>query len=83
MNEATPTNGVNVTLATPDCRSTVRTDDNISIEDLLSQQNVNYSAASVMIDGTPLPANQLKKTLKELDAGSNCTISVCVKLQNA
>lgn len=73
----------NVTLATPDNRSTVRIDDTMSIEDLLKQNNVNYSRASIMLDGTPLPTADLQKSLKDLEAGSNCTISVCVKLQNA
>ena len=73
----------NVTLATPDNRSTVRTDENITVEELLKQNGVNYSRASIMLDGTPLPNDQLKKSLKELSAGADCTISVCVKLQNA
>lgn len=73
----------NVTLATPDNRSTIRTDENTTIEELLKQNSVNYSRASIMLDGTPLPNDQLKKSLKELSAGADCTISVCVKLQNA
>lgn len=72
-----------VTLATPDSRSQVSTGSNITLADLLAQNNVNTSHASVMIDGTPLSGNQLNQTLAELGAGSDCTVSVTVKMQNA
>lgn len=73
----------NVTIATPDSRATVPTPTNVSIADLLANNNINHSRASVMLDGTTLSNDQLNQTLQNLGAGSECTISVCVKLQNA
>lgn len=73
----------NATIATPDNRVTVPTTPDVTIADLLNSNSVNYSRASVMLDGTTLSDTQMGQTLQALGAGSDCTISVCVKLQNA
>lgn len=77
------TNITNVTLATPDRRTNVVTENTVTLEDLLRQNNVNFSRASVMLDGSAMSENNMRQTLNELNAGEACTISVCVKLANA
>ena len=63
----------NVTIATPDSRATVPAENDVTIADLLQNNDVNYSRASVMLDGTTLTDAQMGQTLQALGAGSDCT----------
>lgn len=72
-----------VTIAAPDNRKTVMVSDDKSVKDILDENGINYSRASVIVDGCMLTPAQLRQTLTELGATGTCTIAVCVKLDNA
>ena len=73
----------NPTLTTPDTRVNVQTTKTTTIADLLNANDIKYSSASVMLDGSVLNDKDMNKTLEELNARADCIISVCVKMQNA
>ena len=72
-----------VTLSTPDSRNAVMVEDDQSIKEILDDNGINYSRASVMIDGMTLTADQLRKTLSDLGTVGDCIIATCVKMDNA
>lgn len=72
-----------VLLAAPDNRRTVNEDDALSPKEIMEKHGVNYSRGTVMLDGSILNPEQLRKSLEELGATGDCTLSVTVKLDNA
>ena len=72
-----------VTLAAPDTRKTIIVANNKSPKEILEENDVNFTRASVIIDGCILTPAQLRQSLTELGATETCTIAVCVKMDNA
>lgn len=73
----------NATLATNDTRNTTEVDISATLRSILRTNNINYQNANIMIDGNPIAADDLDKTLEQLDATDNPTVAVTVKIQNA
>jgi hypothetical protein len=74
---------IKVSLATPDGRKTALVDDNTSIKDVLNNNGVVYTKATLMLDGVILGAADINKTLAQMNVTSDCTISVTIKMDNA
>ena len=72
-----------VTLAAPDSRKTVIISDETTVKEILDSNSINYSRASVILDGTILTPDNLRKSLTDLGATGDCTIAICVKMDNA
>lgn len=74
---------IRVTIALPDDRSTEIMDDSLSVKEILNHKNANFSRATVILDGCTLTPEAMNKPLRELGVQGDCTIAVCVKLDNA
>lgn len=70
-------------IATPEERSNVEVNKTMSLRDILRQNNINYSRASVMMDGLTLDESQLDAPLEDLGGNEDSTVAITVKLQNA
>ena len=72
-----------VTLSTVDSRNSLIVEDSKTVKEILQENGVNFSTASVMIDGMTLTPDRLRQSLTELGATGECTIATVVKMDNA
>lgn len=74
---------VKVTISTVDERKTVMAAESATIREILDSNSINYTRATLMIDGIILDANTVNSSLESLHAGEECTIACSVKMDNA
>lgn len=74
---------VKVTVTTVDDRQVVMAPESSTVREVLDNNGINYSHATLMIDGIILNAQTVNCTLDELKAGEECIIAVTVKMDNA
>ena len=72
-----------VTLSTVDSRNSLIVEDSKTVKEILQENGVNFSTASVMIDGMTLTPDRLRQSLADLGATGECTIATVVKMDNA
>lgn len=72
-----------VTLSTVDSRNSLIVEDSKTVKEILQENGVNFSTASVMIDGMTLTPDRLRQSLAELGATGECTIATVIKMDNA
>ncbi len=54
-----------------------------TVEQAFKEADLEYTGATVLIDGIALPAQQFKKSFEELNIRDDCTIAAIVKTNNA
>ena len=72
-----------VTLSTVDSRNSLIVEDSKTVKEILQENGVNFSTASVMIDGMTLTPDRLRQSLTDLNATGECTIATVIKMDNA
>ena len=53
-------------------RRRVNVDPNLTVKEVLEQNNVNYSATTIHLDGAPLNATEINSTFTDLGIDSDC-----------
>ena len=56
---------------------------NVAPKEVLEQNNVNYSATTIHLDGAPLNATEINSTFTDLGIDSDCYLLSIVKAENA
>ena len=74
---------IQVTLGTNTNRRKVNVDPNLTVKEILEQNNINYSVATIHLDGAPLNATEINSTFTDLGVDSDCYLIAVVKAQNA
>jgi hypothetical protein len=74
---------IKVTIASTDERKTAIVEDTDSVKKILTDNGINYAKATLMLDGMILGAADINKTMKDLNVGADCIISVTIKMDNA
>lgn len=74
---------ISVTIARPDGRSTIITNPESTIKGILTENNVNFQRATVMVDGVIMDVAGMNKSLAEHGVVDSCTIALSVKMDNA
>lgn len=54
-----------------------------TVEDAFKQADLEYTGATIIIDGIALPAQKFKNTFEELNIREDCTLAAVVKTNNA
>ena len=74
---------IQVTVGTNTNRRRVNVDPNLTVKEVLEQNNVNYSATTIHLDGAPLNATEINSTFTDLGIDSDCYLLSIVKAENA
>lgn len=74
---------ISVTLSSNTNRTTVIVPEDTTVKQVLTDNNMNLGAGTVSLDGIPLTASDMAKTLAELGAKETCFLTVVVKSDNA
>ena len=74
---------IQVTVGTNTNRRRVNVDPNLTIKEVLEQNNVNYSATTIHLDGAPLNAAEINSTFTDLGIDSDCYLLSIIKCENA
>lgn len=64
-------------------RNTVIVDGGTTVRQILDDNGINYSVGITSVDGAPLQAGEMDKTLDDFGIKDKCFISVVVKADNA
>lgn len=72
-----------ITVGTNTNRRKVSVDPNSKVIDVLNEQNINYSVATVHLDGAPLTATELHSTFADLGIDDNAYLIAVTKCENA
>lgn len=74
---------VRITIALPDSRKTEIVESTKSVKEILTDAGANFSRATVILDGCTMTPETMNKSLDDLGVTGDCTIAVCVKMDNA
>ena len=74
---------IQVTVGTNTNRRRVNVDPNLTVKEVLEQNNVNYSATTIHLDGAPLNATEINSTFTDLGIDSDRYLLSIVKAENA
>lgn len=74
---------INVTIGTNTSRKKVLVDPNTTLRDVLTENEVNTGVGTIHIDGVPVTASDLGKTLEEIGVTDNAYIISVAKADNA
>lgn len=74
---------IKVTVSTVDERKTIITDETKTPKQVLDEAGINYTRATLMIDGIILDATTVNKPLNVLTTGDECMLAVSIKMDNA
>ena len=74
---------IRLTIASADSRTTDIIDDSITPKAALEAAGINYTRATVIIDGCPMTPAKMNQSFSDLGITGDCTMAVCVKLDNA
>lgn len=74
---------MNIKLITNSDRDTLPVSENTTIRAFLDENEIDYHAASVSLDGYPLRGVELDKTFSQLGASDGTVLSAIVKTDNA
>lgn len=74
---------INVTIGTNTSRKKVIVDPDTTLRDILSENGVNTGVGTIHIDGVPVTASDLGKTLNEIGVTDNAFIISVAKADNA
>lgn len=74
---------IKVTLITNTSRNIIMANEEDTVRDILNDNDVNYGAGKVAIDGYSLNLQDLDSTLPDLGIHDGCYLSVVVKAENA
>ena len=55
----------------------------VTVEDAFNEAELEYTGATILLDGVPLPVQQFKKSFAELNVTGDCTVAAIVKTNNA
>ena len=72
-----------LTIASADSRNTDIVDDNITPKQALENAGINYTRATVILDGCTMTPEKMNKSFRDLGIAGDATLAVCVKLDNA
>lgn len=74
---------VSITLTNNMDRKTLLVDAEKTIREVLDENNVDYSTATPALDGTPLRAGEMDKSLASYGITESCRLSCIAKTSNA
>ena len=74
---------IQATVGTNTNRRRVNVDPNLTVKEVLQQNNVNYSATTIHLDGAPLNATEINSTFTDLGIDSDCYLLSIIKCENA
>jgi hypothetical protein len=76
---------IKVTIAAPDERKTHLADKSETIKSILDTNQVNHMKATLMLDGVILRAEDINKSLEQMNVpdSTDTTLSVTIKMDNA
>lgn len=74
---------IQVTLGTNTNRRKVNVDPNLTIKEVLEQNEINYTATTIHLDGAPLSASEINSTFLDLGVDTDCYLLSIVKAENA
>jgi hypothetical protein len=74
---------IQVTIGTNTNRKKITVDANKTIKDTLDENNVNYSVATLHMDGATLQPGEINKTFAEMGVTESCYLIAVVKADNA
>ena len=74
---------VSITLTSNMDRKTLLVDAEKTIREVLDENNVDYSAATPALDGTPLRAGEMDKSFASYGITESCRLSCIAKTSNA
>ena len=72
-----------LTIASADSRNPDIVDDNITPKQALENAGINYTRATVILDGCTMTPEKMNKSFHDLGIVGDATLAVCVKLDNA
>lgn len=74
---------IRLTIASTDSRSTDIIDEALTPKQALENANINYTRATVILDGCAMTPEKMNKSFRELGVQEEATLAICVKLDNA
>jgi hypothetical protein len=74
---------IQVTIGTNTNRKKITIDANKTIKDTLDENGVNYSVATLHMDGATLQPGEINKTFAEMGVTESCYLIAVVKADNA
>ena len=74
---------IRVTVGSTLSRNTVMVNEETTIRTILEENSIDYSRGMTTLDGSPLQAGQMDKTLPELGITERCILMNVVKADNA
>lgn len=74
---------IKVTIVTNAGRNDVMVSEDATIREILEDNNINYAVGTTSIDGCPLKAGDMDRTLEDLGVETKCFLSVVVKADSA
>jgi hypothetical protein len=64
-------------------RTEINVSSNKTVREILEENDINYSTATIFIDGVTVQIGDMDKTLDELNIGASCYIIAAQKTENA
>ena len=74
---------INVIIGTTTGKTTKMYPATTSIREILEDNSIDYGVTQISVDGTPLPAGYMDKTLSDMNITNKCLITSIVKTNNA
>ena len=74
---------ISIKVGTNTSRKTVVVDDATIVRDVFTAEKIDYSTATVYLDGAPLGAGDMGKSLKDVGATADAMLIAVVKANNA
>lgn len=74
---------ITITLNANGNRRSVLVDEDTTLGNFFSEQNLNATVTPIYLDGAPVPTTSHSKTFTELGIADSCVISSIVKTNNA
>ena len=74
---------IRLTIASTDNRNTDIIDEALTPKQALANANINYTRATVILDGCTMTPEKMNKSFRDLGVQGDATLAVCVKLDNA
>lgn len=74
---------ISVSVGTTTKRETKMYAPSTTIRTILEENDVDYSASQIMLDGSNLQADEMDKTLADLNKTTKCLLVAVVKAANA
>ena len=72
-----------ITIGTNTNRRKVSVDPDAIVKNVLDEHGINYTSATVHLDGAPLNATELNSSFNDLGIDTSCYLIAVVKAENA